>query len=151
MPHWNNQPWQRNLSKIASGKPGAVQVVFINAVTTGNHQCLVGFEPGSQPSLGSGAGMMGHTPFLAIHVGRTAKKEVHQEDRRDHGALSFRCVVGWALVVALATKARSIVARFGTIDLAMRRTKRSQKATPKANNAKTATVSAWPITGEIAS
>jgi len=25
MPHWNNQPWQRNLSKIASGKPGAVQ------------------------------------------------------------------------------------------------------------------------------
>jgi hypothetical protein len=24
MPHWNNQPWQRNLSKIASGKPGAV-------------------------------------------------------------------------------------------------------------------------------
>ena len=25
MPHWNNQPWQRNLSKTASGKPGAVQ------------------------------------------------------------------------------------------------------------------------------
>jgi hypothetical protein len=25
MPHWNNQPWQRNLSKSASGKPGAVQ------------------------------------------------------------------------------------------------------------------------------
>ena len=24
MPHWNNQPWQRNSSKIASGKPGAV-------------------------------------------------------------------------------------------------------------------------------
>jgi hypothetical protein len=26
MPHWNNQPWQRNLSKIASGKPGAVHL-----------------------------------------------------------------------------------------------------------------------------
>ncbi len=25
MHHWNNQPWQRNLSKIASGKTGAVQ------------------------------------------------------------------------------------------------------------------------------
>ena len=25
MPHWIIQPWQRNLSKIASGKPGAVQ------------------------------------------------------------------------------------------------------------------------------
>jgi hypothetical protein len=25
MPHWINQPWQRNLSKSASGKPGAVQ------------------------------------------------------------------------------------------------------------------------------
>jgi hypothetical protein len=24
MPHWNNQPWQRNLSKTASDKPGAV-------------------------------------------------------------------------------------------------------------------------------
>jgi hypothetical protein len=24
MPHWINQPWQRNLSKTASGKPGAV-------------------------------------------------------------------------------------------------------------------------------
>jgi hypothetical protein len=24
MPHWINQPWQRNLSKSASGKPGAV-------------------------------------------------------------------------------------------------------------------------------
>jgi hypothetical protein len=27
MPHWINQPWQRNLSKTASGKPGAVQGV----------------------------------------------------------------------------------------------------------------------------
>jgi len=25
MPHWINQPWQRNLRKTASGKPGAVQ------------------------------------------------------------------------------------------------------------------------------
>jgi hypothetical protein len=25
MPHWHNQPWQRNLSKSASGKTGAVQ------------------------------------------------------------------------------------------------------------------------------
>jgi hypothetical protein len=24
MPHWHNQPWQRNLSKTASGKTGAV-------------------------------------------------------------------------------------------------------------------------------
>jgi transposase len=24
MPHWNNQPWQRSLSKTASGKTGAV-------------------------------------------------------------------------------------------------------------------------------
>ena len=24
MPHWNNQPWQRNLNKTASGKTGAV-------------------------------------------------------------------------------------------------------------------------------
>jgi hypothetical protein len=24
MPHWIIQPWQRNLSKTASGKPGAV-------------------------------------------------------------------------------------------------------------------------------
>jgi dTDP-4-dehydrorhamnose 3,5-epimerase len=24
MPHWINQPWQRNLSKSASGKPGKV-------------------------------------------------------------------------------------------------------------------------------
>ncbi len=29
MPHWNNQPWQRNLSKIASGKPGAVQCFML--------------------------------------------------------------------------------------------------------------------------
>ena len=26
MPHWNNQPWQRNLNKTASGKTGAVQL-----------------------------------------------------------------------------------------------------------------------------
>ena len=25
MPHWHNQPWQRNLSTTASGKTGAVQ------------------------------------------------------------------------------------------------------------------------------
>jgi hypothetical protein len=25
MPHWINPPWRRNLSKTASGKPGAVQ------------------------------------------------------------------------------------------------------------------------------
>jgi hypothetical protein len=25
MPHWNNQRWQRNFSKTASGKPGAVE------------------------------------------------------------------------------------------------------------------------------
>jgi hypothetical protein len=29
MPHWINQPWQRNLSKTASGKPGAVQSLTI--------------------------------------------------------------------------------------------------------------------------
>jgi hypothetical protein len=28
MPHWNNQRWQRNLSKTASGKPGAVQAAL---------------------------------------------------------------------------------------------------------------------------
>jgi hypothetical protein len=30
MPHWNNQPWQRNLSKTASGKPGAVHTVQLS-------------------------------------------------------------------------------------------------------------------------
>ncbi len=28
MPHWIIQPWQRNLSKTASGKPGAVHMPF---------------------------------------------------------------------------------------------------------------------------
>jgi DNA replication protein DnaC len=28
MPHWINQPWQRNLSKTASGKPGAVHTML---------------------------------------------------------------------------------------------------------------------------
>ena len=27
MPHWHNQPWQRNLSTTASGKTGAVHYV----------------------------------------------------------------------------------------------------------------------------
>ena len=34
MPHWNNQPWQRNSSKIASGKPGAVQPSEASASVT---------------------------------------------------------------------------------------------------------------------
>jgi hypothetical protein len=29
MPHWINPPWQRNLSKIAYGKTGAVQTVSL--------------------------------------------------------------------------------------------------------------------------
>jgi hypothetical protein len=29
MPHWINQPWQRNLSKTASGKPGAVHRILL--------------------------------------------------------------------------------------------------------------------------
>jgi len=37
MPQWNNQPWQRNLSKTASGKTGAVQIdtKFTGIVTAG--------------------------------------------------------------------------------------------------------------------
>ncbi len=29
MHHWNNQPWQRNLNKTASGKTGAVQLFIL--------------------------------------------------------------------------------------------------------------------------
>ena len=32
MPHWHNQPWQRNLSKTASGKTGAVHDAFLSAM-----------------------------------------------------------------------------------------------------------------------
>jgi Ca2+-binding RTX toxin-like protein len=36
MPHWIIQPWQRNISKTASGKPGAVQNGTLDLVV-GNH------------------------------------------------------------------------------------------------------------------
>jgi hypothetical protein len=35
MPHWINQPWQRNLSKTASDKPGAVQCLCHRIHTNG--------------------------------------------------------------------------------------------------------------------
>jgi hypothetical protein len=35
MPHWIIQPWQRNLSKSASGKPGAVHRPAIKPIITG--------------------------------------------------------------------------------------------------------------------
>jgi hypothetical protein len=95
--------------------------------------------------------MMGHAAFFAEHFSRAAEEEVDQEDRRDHDALSFRCVVGWALAVVLASNALSMVVRFRAMERPIRKARRSQKAAPKTNNAKTAPVSAWPITGEIAS
>jgi hypothetical protein len=46
MPHWINQPWQRNLSKTASDKPGAVQFeVFDQAA--GGWKIILHPAPGS--------------------------------------------------------------------------------------------------------
>jgi hypothetical protein len=41
MPHWINQPWQRNLSKTASNKPGAVHQAILlerERITRKTHQ-----------------------------------------------------------------------------------------------------------------
>ena len=68
MPHWNNQPWQRNLSKIASGKPGAVHLAHNGSILFGSwslRQTRGGsarFEPGlhgielDEPIFGGGMG-----------------------------------------------------------------------------------------------
>ena len=46
MPHWNNQPWQRNLSKTASGKPGAVHhdLIFVSIKPAAAQNAIIPFE-----------------------------------------------------------------------------------------------------------
>ncbi len=43
MPHWHNQPWQRNLSKTASGKTGAVQDQW-DTIGLGSGFCAAGLD-----------------------------------------------------------------------------------------------------------
>jgi hypothetical protein len=99
--------------------------------------------------------MMGHAPFLTKHLGRTAKKEVHQQGRGDHDARAFICGVASAFAGALASNALSIAARFRaierTIERAILTAKRSQKAIPSAKMAKTAINSTLLSSGKMIS
>jgi len=129
----------------------SIRVVLITGLAGGNQQHLIRLQSGAQPGLGCGAGMMGHAPFFTVHFEGTSEEEMRQEDRRNHDARTLICGVASALDVWLASNERSIAVRFRRIERPIRKARRSQKAIPKANNAKTAKVSAWPITGETAS
>ena len=52
MPHWNNQPWQRNLNKTASGKTGRFNEPEILRYL--NRQfCPIGADAGHHSDRGS--------------------------------------------------------------------------------------------------
>jgi hypothetical protein len=63
--------------------------VLISGFTINDQQRLIRLEAVAQSNLGGGAGMMGHAPFLAVHFEGATEEEMHQEDRRNHGALVF--------------------------------------------------------------
>ncbi len=75
MPHWNNQPWQRNLSKIASGKPGAVHWLPLSGSTylCSQGQAIHGVQGGKFSCPWNGT----RGPTCARHAARTPKPALH--------------------------------------------------------------------------
>ena len=77
MPHWNNQPWQRNLNKKASGKTGAVHPFINGAPDQGNIRCLRTAH--QKPRVGSGVlRLLAFALFLMKPITRA------QPGKRDH-------------------------------------------------------------------
>jgi transposase InsO family protein len=89
MPHWNNQPWQRNLSKIASDKPGAVHFRVEGRrtwfETIEEMQAVLDdyLEDYNTKRLHQGRGMNGRTPIRAFTEGmpKTSNTEVTSQTK----------------------------------------------------------------------
>jgi hypothetical protein len=136
MPHWNNQPWQRNLSKIASGKPGAVHLARAVGVDLENQVVgvlaekkksdLLLWDSGkraAKASLGAPDGSRAMIDALhhAAHAARTKTLAAAKDALEKRGLLgeaSFRLALQLVLEVLPVSRAFSGVTLDGDVGAA---------------------------------